>query len=428
VRILFVVDLFNEGVDIPSVDLVMFLRPTESMTVFLQQLGRGLRTATGKSRLTVLDFIGNYRRAQFKLPFLVGVEDDSPETIVAALRKLESSAGRFEPADGVVVDLQPIALEHLRRAVETGHALRGRLIEEFKVLAALLGRRPTLVELERQCRYSARQFCRTFGSWFAALRACGALTERDAALERDCGSFLGDIERTAMTRTYKMVVLQAMLHDGAFRTEVPLTEICAHARRHFAHARFRHEVEGTPIAAIGEADDAILGRYLLDNPIRAWTSPNARVSAPWFAYDDEQTIFRYVGPPATDPAAFAEAITERAAWRLETQLTRSGPQQRAYRVLPGGPERALIMLGQENGDGLPRGKGWQVVLINGTSMYARFAQIAINVLADRPDGQNRLTEELKTLLGEDLLTFSRPHRVVVRRVASESPVFEIVAP
>lgn len=56
-------DMFNEGVDITSVDMVMFLRPTESPIVFLQQLGRGLRKCRGKEFLTVLDFIGNYEKA-----------------------------------------------------------------------------------------------------------------------------------------------------------------------------------------------------------------------------------------------------------------------------------------------------------------------------------------------------------------------------
>lgn len=61
INYLFVVDIFNEGVDIPEVDTVLFLRPTESLTVFLQQLGRGLRLADGKESLTVLDFVGNAR-------------------------------------------------------------------------------------------------------------------------------------------------------------------------------------------------------------------------------------------------------------------------------------------------------------------------------------------------------------------------------
>ncbi|WNG83722.1 DUF3427 domain-containing protein [Mycobacterium sp. ITM-2016-00316] len=62
INVLFTVDLFNEGLDIPLVDTVLFLRPTESATVFLQQLGRGLRLAPGKSVLTALDFVGHQRR------------------------------------------------------------------------------------------------------------------------------------------------------------------------------------------------------------------------------------------------------------------------------------------------------------------------------------------------------------------------------
>jgi superfamily II DNA or RNA helicase/HKD family nuclease len=62
INCLFTVDLFNEGLDLPQVDTVLLLRPTQSSTVFLQQLGRGLRRAEGKSVLTVLDFIGQQRR------------------------------------------------------------------------------------------------------------------------------------------------------------------------------------------------------------------------------------------------------------------------------------------------------------------------------------------------------------------------------
>ncbi len=62
VRFIFVVDIYNEGVDIPEVNTVLFLRPTESLTIFLQQLGRGLRLAENKECLTVLDFIGQANR------------------------------------------------------------------------------------------------------------------------------------------------------------------------------------------------------------------------------------------------------------------------------------------------------------------------------------------------------------------------------
>ena len=71
IRVIFSVDMFNEGLDIASLDMVMFLRPTDSPIVFLQQLGRGLRTYREKEYLNVLDFIGNYEKAG-KAPLLLG--------------------------------------------------------------------------------------------------------------------------------------------------------------------------------------------------------------------------------------------------------------------------------------------------------------------------------------------------------------------
>lgn len=61
INFLFVVDMFNEGVDIPEVDTILFLRPTESLTVFIQQFGRGLRKAEGKTHVDIFDYVGNCR-------------------------------------------------------------------------------------------------------------------------------------------------------------------------------------------------------------------------------------------------------------------------------------------------------------------------------------------------------------------------------
>ena len=104
INYLFVVDIFNEGVDIPDIDTVLFLRPTESLTVFLQQLGRGLRLAEGKECLTVLDFVGNSRPEydfEGKFRALVGktntpipkeIEDDFPHLPLGCTIILEKKA------------------------------------------------------------------------------------------------------------------------------------------------------------------------------------------------------------------------------------------------------------------------------------------------------------------------------------------------
>lgn len=71
-EILFMVDILNEGVDIPGVNMVLFLRPTESTTIFIQQLGRGLRKYTNKEYVTVLDFIGNSYKRSVQIAFALG--------------------------------------------------------------------------------------------------------------------------------------------------------------------------------------------------------------------------------------------------------------------------------------------------------------------------------------------------------------------
>src|SRR5262249_61586110 len=73
VDVIFSVDLFNEGIDVPEVDTVLMLRPTDSPVVFLQQLGRGLRRSAGKDALTAIDFIGNHRSFLIKPRTLLGL-------------------------------------------------------------------------------------------------------------------------------------------------------------------------------------------------------------------------------------------------------------------------------------------------------------------------------------------------------------------
>ena len=77
IHFIFTVDLYNEGVDIKQVNTVLFLRPTDSMTVFIQQLGRGLRTCENKTELTVLDFVGQannkYRMNEQKIRYLTSM-------------------------------------------------------------------------------------------------------------------------------------------------------------------------------------------------------------------------------------------------------------------------------------------------------------------------------------------------------------------
>ena len=116
VNVLFAADLFNEGLDLPEVDTVLFLRPTESATVFLQQLGRGLRRTRDKAVLTVLDFVGHQRREfrfDTKLRALTG------ETRRGLAREIERGFPFLPSGCQIVMDrqAQSLILDNLRTQV-----------------------------------------------------------------------------------------------------------------------------------------------------------------------------------------------------------------------------------------------------------------------------------------------------------------------
>ena len=117
INFLFVVDIFNEGIDIPEIDTVLFLRPTESLTIFLQQLGRGLRLAEKKECLTVLDFVGNARPEydfEHRFRALVG------KTHTSILKEIEDEFPHLPLGCSVILEkkAKQIILENIKTAID----------------------------------------------------------------------------------------------------------------------------------------------------------------------------------------------------------------------------------------------------------------------------------------------------------------------
>lgn len=118
VNAIFTVDVFNEGVDIPAVDTVLFLRPTESATVFLQQLGRGLRRAQDKPVLTALDFVGHQRK-EFRFDTRYRAITGATKT---GLQRQVEHGFPFLPAGSQIVldrQAQEIVLANIKRQLST---------------------------------------------------------------------------------------------------------------------------------------------------------------------------------------------------------------------------------------------------------------------------------------------------------------------
>ena len=189
---LFAVDLFNEGVDIPAVDTVMFLRPTESATVFLQQLGRGLRLHEDKACLTVLDFVGRaHRDFRFDRRFSAMVGGATRSELRTAI---EEGFPRLPSGCSIQLDRasQEVVLEGVRRALSTWRSLADELVEDWP-----------LAEFLRRAELDLREVYRKDKS-FTALRVLRGYAEAgpSSAIVRSLARSLhvDDVDRLAAWR------------------------------------------------------------------------------------------------------------------------------------------------------------------------------------------------------------------------------------
>jgi superfamily II DNA or RNA helicase len=185
IHALFAVDLFNEGVDVPEIDTVLFLRPTESATVFLQQLGRGLRLADGKDCLTVLDFIGQQHtrfRFDLRLRALTGASRGTLK------RQVDDGFPYLPP--GCSIQLDRVAKAHILDNLR--HSLGTRfegLVEEVQRLPPeerTLGGFLAATGLDLEDVYRRRGW-----TWTGLLRAAGHLVPPEGPHEGDLSRGVG---------------------------------------------------------------------------------------------------------------------------------------------------------------------------------------------------------------------------------------------
>ncbi len=225
IKVIFSVDMFNEGLDIASLDMVMFLRPTDSPVIFLQQLGRGLRTYKGKEYLNVLDFIGNYEKAG-KTPFLLAGETswDGKGAI---------GSHDMEYPDDCIVDFDMCLIDLFQELEKKQLSARERIITEYYHVKERLDEKvPTRMEFFSYMDDGIYQYCikhakeNPFRRYLDFLHGLGELSEEEEVLYGGIGrEFLSLIETTDMQKVYKMPVLYSFYNHGKLRLEVTDGEV-----------------------------------------------------------------------------------------------------------------------------------------------------------------------------------------------------------
>jgi superfamily II DNA or RNA helicase/SAM-dependent methyltransferase/SOS-response transcriptional repressor LexA len=322
-EVIFSVDLFNEGVDLPSIDTVMMLRPTESRIMFLQQLGRGLRRSDEKAHLVVLDFIGNHRSFLQKPQALFGVAATG-RAMAEFGRKIEE--GRLELPEGCYVNYDLRIIEFLKELDE------GSTERDYEALYETFGRRATLTEFHR-AGASVTSMRGRFGSWFELVRFMGHLSSDEADVLAAHADLLREVEVTAMTKSFKMVLLEALLEVDGLSAPPTIGDL---ALRSWQVLQRRHallgDLPGDSSFQDGRSPKWV--QYWIDNPINAWIGGNrVKGTTKFFSAEDNRFLFNR-SLSQTEVHVLEGMLQELVDYRLASYEVR-----RAANVIPFTPRK-----------------------------------------------------------------------------------------
>jgi superfamily II DNA or RNA helicase/HKD family nuclease len=188
------VDIFNEGVDIPSVNQIIMLRPTQSAIIFVQQLGRGLRVCEGKEYLTVIDFIGNYSNSYLIPIALYGDASYNKDNI----RKLLVGGSQSLPG-ACTIDFDRVAQEKIFEAIDRAKLSQKRdLKSDYEMVMKIVGRVPLMMDFVLHGSRDPYQFVEYSGS----LHAFAVLIEKEDSTEFNS------------TETEMLSALVTLVNDG----------------------------------------------------------------------------------------------------------------------------------------------------------------------------------------------------------------------
>lgn len=303
--------MFNEGVDVPNIDTVLMLRPTESTIIWMQQFGRGLRRAPGKERLYVIDYIGNHRIFLTKARALLQASegDRALSLKLELLRK-----GEIQWPDGceVTYDLEALdLLASLVKRVSADDALEAFYIEYRE----RHGERPKALDV-----FHAGFNPKATGhdGWLGFLIHQADLSPAEARVASRHRAFLDMVMRTPMTRSYKMVLLQAMQIEGEFPGSITIERLVdriallaarnPNLRRDFS-ADFSDKLE--------------LRRVVEKGPIPAWVDGKGTGGRSYFSY--AQGVFSTaIDVEGVERGALSALTQELVDWRIAEYLSGNG--------------------------------------------------------------------------------------------------------
>jgi superfamily II DNA or RNA helicase/diadenosine tetraphosphate (Ap4A) HIT family hydrolase/HKD family nuclease len=396
-QVICTVDLFNEGLDVPEIDAVLMLRPTESPVVFLQQLGRGLRRSDGKDVLTVIDFIGNHRSFLIKPRTLLALgtgRQPGTRKVLEAMR-----TGDFGLPSGCSATYDVRLVDVLGAAARVG--ARSALEDYCRSYADERGIRPTALQVF-EAGYNPASARSSHGHWFGFLEDTDLLARDELDVVRRHGDVLVGIEKEAITKSYKLVALQALLHIGKLRTGADVAEIAWISHRIITgDPRLLADTRSAEMPDPAATTADTWREYWLSWPLKAWTGQLRGSASPgWFRLVGHRFVptFQVADEVGETFDAMVEELTDyRLARYLLTKESQLEATVRLKVIQTQG--RPILMLNRHRNPKLPQGETQFVA--NDVVYTGNFASIALNVARRAGLAGNLLPDLLRSWFGAD---------------------------
>lgn len=399
------VDMFNEGVDVPELDTVMMLRPTESRIVWLQQFGRGLRRSDPEKKLAVIDYIGNHRAFLLKPQALFDLQPGDRE-IYNLIQRLESGTAELPPGCEVTYELE--VKDILRSLLRVGGTAADVLRARYQDFLETFGVRPSAMELSLE-GYSPRTMRKDFGSWLGFVNAQDGLSSDEQAAFNALSPFLESLETTEMSKSYKMVVLTAMLNRNSLPGSISLSDLAGEVRRLARRDSRIAEDFGDALDS-----DQSLEAHLRRNPIEAWIGGKGTAGTKYFSFESGR--FRSeLNIPDSSVTAAQELVREIVDWRLAEYFARpiaTDGRQFPLKVSHSSGSPILFLPDRDTNPDLP--EGWTEVRIDGEVFRANFVKVALNVVEGASSEGNLLPRILRKWFGEDAGLPGTRHQVILK--------------
>jgi superfamily II DNA or RNA helicase/HKD family nuclease/diadenosine tetraphosphate (Ap4A) HIT family hydrolase len=391
--VVFAVDMFNEGVDLPNVNTVMMLRPTESAILWMQQFGRGLRKAEGKSHLTVIDYIGNHRIFLNKPRTLLGLGPGDYD-IDRALNLLLAGEFALPPGCEVTYDLAALdIIRSLLKRTSDSDALRA-FYEDFRERN---GVRPTASEAFH-AGFNPGSLRTRYGSWLNFVKSMGDLSNSQQQALEKAGEFLRLLEMTPMTKSFKMLTLLAMLNQDKFPGSTSIDSLADGFQELASRSSILRQNVGAALS-----DRPALIKLIEENPIQAWAGGRGTGGQAFFVYEQGVFTSRVMVEPEFRES-LQELARELADWRLAQYLSRpalGGDENQIFyaKVSHSSGQPMLFLPDRKTHPEVP--SGWVPVVTDDGRYEANFVKIALNVVREPGNEDNVLPAILRNWFGPD---------------------------